>query len=139
MASTQKIVKVSMSYSLYYVILDQGSVGNVKRIKLGINLVKELSLCSVMSGDVRLVGGTTPCSGQLEQKHQGEWRAVEVKIKDWNLTAAAAVCRQLNCGSAVLTQRTPAIFFPGLAESIVSNIHFIAVTPKINCSGSYLF
>lgn len=104
-------------------------------IKLGINLVRELSLCSVMSGDVRLVGGTTPCSGELEQKQKGEWTAVEVKVKDWNLATAAAVCRQLDCGSAVLTQRTPNIFFPGLAAPIVSNINFVAVTPKINCSG----
>lgn len=104
-------------------------------IKLGINLVKELSLCSVMSGEVRLVGGTSPCSGELEQKHQGEWTAVEVKIREWNLTAAAAVCRQLNCGSAVLTQRTPDIYFPGLAESIGSIIKFFTMTPKINCSG----
>lgn len=104
-------------------------------IKLGRNLVKDLSLCSVMSGDVRLVGGTSPCSGELEQKHQGEWTAVKVQTRDWNLTAAAAVCRQLNCGSAVLTQRTPDVYFSDLAESIVSVIKIFTMTPKINCSG----
>ncbi|XP_074482532.1 CD5 antigen-like [Sebastes fasciatus] len=48
--------------------------------------------------DVRLVGGDSRCAGTLELK-QGDWRPVEGYI--WTLKEAAAVCRDLDCGSAV--------------------------------------
>ncbi|XP_051250659.1 collagen alpha-4(VI) chain-like [Dicentrarchus labrax] len=51
------------------------------------------------SESVRLVGGDSRCAGTLEVK-QGEWRPVIGS--DWNLTSASVVCRELNCGSAVL-------------------------------------
>ncbi|KAM9343950.1 scavenger receptor cysteine-rich type 1 protein M130-like [Pholidichthys leucotaenia] len=49
--------------------------------------------------DVRLVGGDSRCSGELEVKHQGQRRPVEGG--DWTLKAAAVVCEHLDCGSAV--------------------------------------
>ncbi|XP_067440067.1 CD5 antigen-like isoform X2 [Thunnus thynnus] len=52
------------------------------------------------SEPVRLVGGASRCAGTLEVK-RGEWRPV--KYYDWTLKAAAAACRVLDCGSAVLT------------------------------------
>nr|XP_046249009.1 scavenger receptor cysteine-rich type 1 protein M160-like [Scatophagus argus] len=57
------------------------------------------------SEPVRLVGGPSPCSGSLEVKHLGHWKPV-----DWTPEAAAAACRELDCGSAVSTgkkQGTP--------------------------------
>ncbi|XP_070685411.1 scavenger receptor cysteine-rich type 1 protein M130-like [Pempheris klunzingeri] len=56
--------------------------------------------------DVRLVGGAKPCAGRLEAEQQGGWEPVDDRYYDWNLTSAAAVCRRLNCGSAVSLRRT---------------------------------
>eukprot|EP00064_Thunnus_orientalis_P019627 superscaffoldBa00004989_g19751 len=52
------------------------------------------------SEPVRLVGGASRCAGTLEMK-RGEWRPVF--YYDWTLKNAAAVCRHLDCGSAVST------------------------------------
>ncbi|XP_041850873.1 scavenger receptor cysteine-rich type 1 protein M130-like isoform X2 [Melanotaenia boesemani] len=58
-------------------------------------------------GEVRLVEGAGRCSGTLEVKERGNWAAVEMNDLIWNLMSAAAVCRQLNCGSVVSLRRTP--------------------------------
>ncbi|XP_070783535.1 scavenger receptor cysteine-rich type 1 protein M130-like [Enoplosus armatus] len=50
----------------------------------------------------RLVGGDSRCAGTLEVK-LGEWRPVYGSY--WTLKAAAIVCRELDCGSAVSTRR----------------------------------
>uniref|UniRef100_UPI003AB04F5B scavenger receptor cysteine-rich type 1 protein M130-like n=1 Tax=Centroberyx gerrardi TaxID=166262 RepID=UPI003AB04F5B len=55
--------------------------------------------------DVRLVGGASCCAGEMEVKHHGDWRPVYDWNSDWNLKSAAVVCRQLDCGSAVSTER----------------------------------
>ena len=60
--------------------------------------------------DIRLVGGTSKCAGKLEMQHWGlewglEWRPVD--DSDWTLKSSAVVCRQLDCGSAVSTKRSP--------------------------------
>ncbi|XP_050923031.1 scavenger receptor cysteine-rich type 1 protein M130 [Lates calcarifer] len=62
-----------------------------------IGLTCSASLCSE---PVRLVGGASRCAGTLQVK-RGEWRPVA--DSDWTLKAAAVVCRELNCGSAVST------------------------------------
>nr|XP_033466980.1 scavenger receptor cysteine-rich type 1 protein M130-like [Epinephelus lanceolatus] len=54
------------------------------------------------SDPVRLVGGSSRCTGTLEVK-QGDWRPVDGS--DWTLTSAAAFCRNLNCGSAISAGR----------------------------------
>ena len=53
--------------------------------------------------DVRLVGGTSHCNGILEMKHKAEWRPVDVPF--WIQMSSAIVCRQLNCGSLVTTEK----------------------------------
>ncbi|KAL7841066.1 hypothetical protein SRHO_G00247570 [Serrasalmus rhombeus] len=47
--------------------------------------------------DVRMVGGSSRCAGDLEMFNSGEWR--KTRSFGWPLRAAAVVCRQLDCGS----------------------------------------
>uniref|UniRef100_A0A8C6S3Z9 SRCR domain-containing protein n=1 Tax=Neogobius melanostomus TaxID=47308 RepID=A0A8C6S3Z9_9GOBI len=53
---------------------------------------------------LRLVGGASRCEGTVEAELRGEWRRV-VTYGLWDLEAAAAVCRGLDCGSAVSTEQ----------------------------------
>ncbi|KAI4794021.1 hypothetical protein KUCAC02_032334 [Chaenocephalus aceratus] len=59
-----------------------------------------VSLTCSEPDEVRLVGGESRCAGDLELKHQGEWRAVNA-FPSWNVKAAGVLCRDLDCGSAV--------------------------------------
>ncbi|XP_050921552.1 scavenger receptor cysteine-rich type 1 protein M130 isoform X2 [Lates calcarifer] len=59
---------------------------------------------TVTPDDVRLAGGSNHCSGRLEMRHQGDWTPVDGQ--NYYLTSAAAVCRQLHCGSVVSVRRT---------------------------------
>ncbi|KAE8283773.1 Collagen alpha-1(XII) chain Fibrochimerin Precursor [Larimichthys crocea] len=54
------------------------------------------------SEPVRLVGGDSRCAGTLEVK-RGDWRPVHSSSLTLK-SASAAVCRNLDCGSAVSTQ-----------------------------------
>ncbi|XP_053197802.1 scavenger receptor cysteine-rich type 1 protein M130-like [Scomber japonicus] len=62
---------------------------------------KAVGLTCSASDSVRLVNGTSLCSGRLEVKH-GEWRPVN--DYDWTLKDADVICRYLDCGSAVSTE-----------------------------------
>uniref|UniRef100_A0A8C6UWB9 SRCR domain-containing protein n=1 Tax=Neogobius melanostomus TaxID=47308 RepID=A0A8C6UWB9_9GOBI len=54
---------------------------------------------------LRLVGGASRCEGTVEAELRGEWRRVKTfAIDPWDLEAAAAVCRDLDCGSPVSTE-----------------------------------
>uniref|UniRef100_A0A8C6WRH0 SRCR domain-containing protein n=1 Tax=Neogobius melanostomus TaxID=47308 RepID=A0A8C6WRH0_9GOBI len=53
---------------------------------------------------LRLVGGASRCEGTVEAELRGEWRRV-VSYDRWDLKAATAVCRGLDCGSPVYIER----------------------------------
>ncbi|XP_055086693.1 scavenger receptor cysteine-rich type 1 protein M160-like [Periophthalmus magnuspinnatus] len=59
------------------------------------------------SEPLRLVGGASRCAGTVEMRHRGEWRRMRPfeYNRDWLLEHTAAVCRDLDCGSAVYGEK----------------------------------
>ncbi|XP_055079988.1 scavenger receptor cysteine-rich type 1 protein M130-like [Periophthalmus magnuspinnatus] len=54
--------------------------------------------------ELRLVGGASRCAGTVEVRHRGEWGWVGPDGR-WFLEDTAAVCRDLDCGSAVYGEK----------------------------------
>ncbi|XP_034080277.1 uncharacterized protein LOC117551474 [Gymnodraco acuticeps] len=63
-------------------------------------------------GGVQLVGGESRCAGDLELKHEGEWRPVWGYGSPWTLKAAAVACRELDCGSALSVKKRSESYRP---------------------------
>uniref|UniRef100_A0A3B4BQH6 SRCR domain-containing protein n=1 Tax=Pygocentrus nattereri TaxID=42514 RepID=A0A3B4BQH6_PYGNA len=66
-------------------------------------LGKAVGLTCSEPDDVKLVGGSSRCAGTVKVFHTGEWRSVTAV--QWSIKEAAVVCRQLDCGSAVVASR----------------------------------
>ncbi|XP_075330669.1 antigen WC1.1-like [Odontesthes bonariensis] len=96
-------------------------------------------------GEVRLAGGGGRCAGRLEVKDEGNWMAVDDALIGfvWTLRSAAAVCRQLDCGSVVSFQRIrPPSDSPKPLHSVLSSLNLFRIHPipvssvEITCSDS---
>ncbi|XP_023207049.1 scavenger receptor cysteine-rich type 1 protein M130-like isoform X5 [Xiphophorus maculatus] len=56
--------------------------------------------------NIRLVGEASRCAGRLEMLYHEEWRPVTVWYRYWNMNSVAAVCAELDCGSAVSARKS---------------------------------
>lgn len=76
------------------------------------------------TGNVKLVNGSSPCSGRVELKQNGQWR--RMSGFGWNMKAAAVVCKELGCGYAL---SAPAVAHFGEGSGRI-------VTHGVQCTGS---
>ncbi|KAM9457465.1 scavenger receptor cysteine-rich domain-containing group B protein-like [Clarias gariepinus] len=74
--------------------------------------------------NIRLAGGSNPCSGRVEVYYNNQWGTV--CDDDWGINEALVVCRQLECGTAVRAHQS-AHFGQGSGPIWIDNIF---------CSGS---
>ncbi|XP_069058193.1 CD5 antigen-like [Pleurodeles waltl] len=69
--------------------------------------------------EVRLVNGTSVCSGRVEVKHDGVWGTV--CDDSWDLKDASVVCRQLGCSSVQEHEYNPT-FGKSSLQVLMSNV-----------------
>ncbi|ERE80678.1 putative DMBT1-like protein [Cricetulus griseus] len=76
-------------------------------------------ICSGDWPEIRLVGGSSRCSGRVEVLHQGIWGTVCDDL--WGSNEAEVVCRQLECGQAI-SSLGEAYFGPGSGDIFLDNL-----------------
>uniref|UniRef100_A0A8C6S649 SRCR domain-containing protein n=1 Tax=Neogobius melanostomus TaxID=47308 RepID=A0A8C6S649_9GOBI len=99
---TSEFLHCQINKGLSYLRL--GAAGRGRSLWSGSLPIQEQSLAQSWAGKepLRLVGGASRCEGTVEAELRGEWRRVWTSF--WDLEAAAVVCRDLDCGSAVSTE-----------------------------------
>ncbi len=80
---------------------------------------------------VRLVNGSSSCSGRVEVLYNGSWGTV--CDNGWDLTDAAVVCRDMGCGN-VIEAKSVAYFGQGSGQIWMDNVQCAGTeTSLMNC------
>ncbi|XP_059495199.1 putative DMBT1-like protein [Stegostoma tigrinum] len=83
---------------------------------------------------IRLVNGTSVCSGRVEVYHNSVWGTV--CDDGWDSNAADVVCRVLNCGTAQSAQ-TGAFYGEGTGNIWIHGVKCLGTEPTLDqCSAS---
>ncbi|XP_030201695.1 deleted in malignant brain tumors 1 protein isoform X2 [Gadus morhua] len=77
------------------------------------------SLLCANTKQIRLVNGTTRCSGRVEVLHEGQWGSV--CGDGWGLQEAEVACREMKCGTA-LGVKHDAHFGQGAGPILLDNL-----------------